>query len=252
MFVFKPNKNMNKVYTLLAAALLIAGTASAQKKVNIKFQITSPANGSTVTWGTPLNQMVVGTILGPGTLAATDTIFMHDPFNTAPGNTWPYTGRTKGVNDTVHFMKTYNPTTGNGNGTRDYCVWGFVRSGANTTNDSSASSSPSRTCNTFTATGGVGVSNLNFITEQSTTENISVFPNPATGIVKLDFKAKNSSAVSARIIDIAGREVMSVNMGKAYVGQSNFQMDMSSLAPGVYVVEIRQEGIRAIGRVSKN
>lgn len=242
---------MRKLYTLLGAALLIGSSAFAQKKVNVKFQIVTPANGATITAGATLTQKIIITNLGPGAIAPTDTVFVHDPFN-QPSRIWLYLGFTKAVGDTIQLSKDYVPSTSNPNGVRNYCVYGYVSNGTLTTNDSVAvSANPSIVCNSTTFVGGgVGVPTLQ-LTEQSLTENISVFPNPATGMISLSFTAKNASEVSARVIDITGREALSVNLGKAYVGQSGYKLDISSLNTGVYFVELRQEGIRAIGRVTK-
>lgn len=65
-------------------------------------------------------------------------------------------------------------------------------------------------------------------------DEIQLFPNPTTSsfvIKNINISSKNSKI---RILDINGREVMS-----AVVQNSNLmQMDVSKLAPGVYIVEI--------------
>ncbi len=240
---------MKKIYTLLAAALLLAGAATAQKKVNLKFQIVSPANGSTIQAGVVLNQKLIVTNLGPGAIVATDTVFMHDPFS-QQGFIWLYTGYSKAVGDTIQLNKTYTPSTTNGNGTRTYCVYGYARSGTATKTDST-STTPGQVCNSVTFAGGLGIAGTATLTEASNTEAITIFPNPAYGTISMSYVAKNSSELTARVVDITGRAVRSISFGKVYAGQTGFKMDISNLNTGIYFVELRQDGIRAIGKVTK-
>ena len=241
---------MKKRYTILALVMMFAIAATAQKKVNVKFTIENPASGSTIVLGSPFSQKVIATILGPGALAADDTLFMHDPFNNS-GQIWYYLNNIKAVNDTIQFIKQYTPSTANPNGPFNYCVYGYIRKGAATTNDSMLSTTPSQTCNMVNFQGGsVGITAA-YLIEQSNTEHLSVFPNPAFSTITLAYKAKNVSEVTARILDITGREVLIQNFGSAYIGQSGYQVDISNLGTGIYFIEVRQEGIRAVGRVSK-
>lgn len=234
---------MKKIYTLFAA-LFICASANAQRHVNLSISLESPAAGATLTVGQTFTQRFVLRNIGPDALTAADTLYYSDPSN-ATGQVWLRVGYTKAVNDTIIISKnlTLNNAT---NGNANYCISALISNGALATSDSAT-----RKCNLVTIAGGsTSVANMTF-TENVATEKLNVFPNPATGLVSLDYKAKNNSDVNVRVIDIAGREAMSVNLGKAYVGQSGYKVDITSLNTGIYFVEIRQEGTRAIGRITK-
>jgi len=241
---------MKKIYTLIAATLVLATAANAQtKKINLRFTIVTPANGATIVAGTALTQKVIITNLGPGVIAAADTVFMHDPFNNT-GEIWFYLNHPKAVNDTIQLTKSYTPSTSNTNGVRNYCVYGYVMNGSTITSDSTGST-PSQTCNSVTFTGGVnsGIANIG-LTENVATENLNIFPNPATGSINVNYTAKNNSELTARVVDITGRVVMTHSYGKVFVGQSNFKLELSTLKAGIYFVDLRQEGARAVGKVT--
>lgn len=70
-----------------------------------------------------------------------------------------------------------------------------------------------------------------------TSTSFSVFPNPSTGAVSLDYEASVEGLINVRVFDVVGKAVadysMSVNEG------SNFlNLDLSSFEKGLYVIEV--------------
>ena len=78
-----------------------------------------------------------------------------------------------------------------------------------------------------------------------------ITPNPANSTVSFDFTSKSNSEIVARVYDIAGRVVLTNNYGASFTGQQGFTLDISDLNSGMYFVEFRQEGYKAVGKLSK-
>lgn len=67
----------------------------------------------------------------------------------------------------------------------------------------------------------------------SSSELISIWPNPASGLLNLEFTGYINHDLSIQIKDIEGRLIMT---GK--VNGKHLQMDVSGLEPGIYIVDI--------------
>jgi len=81
--------------------------------------------------------------------------------------------------------------------------------------------------------------------------NLSVYPNPATGKLFVDAHGQVNGEVRLSVIDLQGREALStsiLNVSSAGV----FSLDIGSLDPGVYFVELQSDRGRAVARWIKN
>lgn len=67
--------------------------------------------------------------------------------------------------------------------------------------------------------------------------NISVYPNPATGLFKLQVKASLAQAYQLQIFDLGGKRVIDQKYS-AIPGINTEQIDVSSLLPGFYLVKV--------------
>ena len=75
-------------------------------------------------------------------------------------------------------------------------------------------------------------------------------PNPARSMIDLPFALRDGGAARVSVYDALGREV-SVVADRAFgAGGQNVQFDTSRLAPGVYVVVLEANGVRATQRLS--
>jgi hypothetical protein len=90
-----------------------------------------------------------------------------------------------------------------------------------------------------------------FYPTQHSTLNIQIYPNPTNGISHFTFHISQYQWVSLKIFDLHGREMAVVLDEKLPAGEHNVQYDMSGLPAGVYVVELRAEGVahRAVVKV---
>lgn len=78
---------------------------------------------------------------------------------------------------------------------------------------------------------------------------LQISPNPASQIVSLNFVAGNSGEVGSSVYDVSGRLVLQHNYGPSSGGQSEYQLDVSPLQPGIYFITIRQEGLQLSGKL---
>lgn len=86
--------------------------------------------------------------------------------------------------------------------------------------------------NTFTA----GVA------EQTTLQNVSAYPNPASGIVTVNFEALQGAEINMQITDLSGKAVMTFEKEKLNKGLIEKQIDISSLPVGSYILSLEMNG----------
>lgn len=246
---------MKRIYLFLALVMGITSAVTAQtRNINLESKIVKPAAGSTITGGTTLNIEYTFTNKGTGAIKAGDTLVFADPFNN-PNEIWIRVMTSdKNTNDTISIKRAQPVGTGIQNGTNlQYCIVGGVWKGSANTPLMETDTSNNDACvGGITVTGGTtGVAGIN-LKNDGTQESLIIVPNPASAQVKFDFVANSAAEVKVRVIDITGREVFTQNFGKAYVGQTNYSLNISNLNNGIYFVEMAQEGRRANGKVVKH
>ncbi len=84
-------------------------------------------------------------------------------------------------------------------------------------------------------------------------ESVKIYPNPTYGIFNLDFKVGKKSDLSVSIMDVTGKEVLSLIDGSnAYgVGQHQLSFNLSeySLLPGTYWVSIKSAEVNSVKKL---
>lgn len=68
--------------------------------------------------------------------------------------------------------------------------------------------------------------------------SIDIFPNPAEDIVSITTQIPSSSHTKIQVLDIWGRVVELIYEGKTRKEKQNFEMDISHLPAGIYMLEI--------------
>jgi len=91
-----------------------------------------------------------------------------------------------------------------------------------------------------------GVTNSLGVNENLTSK-FSVYPNPATNLVKISSDS-NTLFDDVKIIDLNGRTVKTVNLNKV----ANAEINISDLASGVYMLSISSENGSATKKIVKN
>ena len=84
-------------------------------------------------------------------------------------------------------------------------------------------------------------SNTIALTIADNKENISIYPNPATNILFINFSLKSNSEIKIRLVNEMGIEVK--NQIIIYEPVSSFSINISRLCSGLYFLIIEQNGI---------
>ena len=239
---------MKKIYIL--SALLLAGLSGFGQTHKFSVNLLSPTNGQTLTQGVQFNQQVVITNVGPSAITPNDSIAYVDP-TTPSGQVFIRTGYTKAVNDTIQINKVLTLTGGTSQTNVSYCVTAFmfsaggIRTGFDTVGWRSC-----RTVNTVTTPASIGEATYS---ESSTKGTLEMFPNPTSGhMISFNFTTPSNEELNAQVFDIIGRKVLSHSFGKQSSGKSNFNLDISSLQQGMYIVELQQGPYKFSGRLLKD
>ena len=78
------------------------------------------------------------------------------------------------------------------------------------------------------------------IAVSSAGEITQLFPNPATDEINISYAAKNSGESQIVLTDLVGRELLLQNFVSS-PGEMQFRMDVSGIAPGIYLLQIKTE-----------
>lgn len=96
---------------------------------------------------------------------------------------------------------------------------------------------------------GLETTDLQELAEQGVAE-LNVFPNPANANATLSFELLADGLVSARMLDITGREVLPLMANRQLPrGPYSEVIDLDQLAQGIYLVEVRFGEARRVTRL---
>lgn len=81
---------------------------------------------------------------------------------------------------------------------------------------------------------------------------VNVFPNPFSGATALTYTLSNAEEVSYQIVDLAGQEVMSANLGNQNAGNHRIDIDaaQAGLSSGIYFVRLNAGNAAAVKRLA--
>ncbi|MCF8254146.1 MAG: T9SS type A sorting domain-containing protein [Bacteroidia bacterium] len=83
-------------------------------------------------------------------------------------------------------------------------------------------------------------------------ENVKVYPNPASGLVNVDFNFENAvSLLSIEIIDLTGRTVSTQKFNNVN-GSLNCEFNLSGLNQGIYFVSFEADGAKGTRKIIVN
>jgi hypothetical protein len=87
--------------------------------------------------------------------------------------------------------------------------------------------------------------------ESSTEKNhLQVFPNPAQDIVTFQVDLKIPGTIMGTLNNVYGQQVMEIVNGTYSAGLNNINIDVSQLAPGYYIYQIKTSAEKATGKLS--
>ena len=106
-----------------------------------------------------------------------------------------------------------------------------------------------------TATDGLGCETVAEFQLVNTNEadivnNLSVAPNPTSGLLNIALDLPSSQEVQLSVIDITGKEIM--NLAPVTFSNSNFEVDIRDQAEGIYLLRFRIGNDVVTRRVVKN
>ena len=76
--------------------------------------------------------------------------------------------------------------------------------------------------------------------ELTNLSKLSLFPNPASQNVFLNYEAKHESEVSIHIFDVTGKEIQNIQT-QVLTGNNNLKLNTEALESGIYFIEIANE-----------
>lgn len=71
-------------------------------------------------------------------------------------------------------------------------------------------------------------------------DNITLYPNPTNETTTLKYYASVSTNVNISISDVTGKQILQNNVS-ALKGNNNYRLDIASLNPGIYIVNVKTE-----------
>jgi hypothetical protein len=71
---------------------------------------------------------------------------------------------------------------------------------------------------------------------------LSLFPNPTSGSSTLQFRLPEEQSYHLRLLDVNGRLLIDSDFD-GYAGENSVQLEMGSLHPGIYLVEVESAGL---------
>ncbi len=81
--------------------------------------------------------------------------------------------------------------------------------------------------------------------------NARIYPNPSSNnVLNLSIESNEGSQIDVKILDIQGREIRRIDLGKLNIGHSSFQLDTSDLRTGSYLIYIISDQGTKIKRFS--
>lgn len=244
---------MKKLFTLLMAMVFVSAVANAQFTHRFDVDMVRPTGltSSNPGGGGVIDTILFRVIVAQGSITAgIDTLGIGTSsgvIRLAVTNNSYATGDTLGLritNDTIGI-----PANA---GTYSYCgsVFMFDRS-ESTRIASTFDTTGWRSCIPLTVNWATSVDDILSVDYHKSVK-IKVYPNPAVGNeINLDYVAQSANEVVVNIYDISGRKVLSQNLGNAYKGQKDFSIDISAINKGMYILELRQDGIKATGQFVK-
>jgi hypothetical protein len=78
---------------------------------------------------------------------------------------------------------------------------------------------------------------------------LSLYPVPATDDLFIRYELKTSQPVNISVIDMTGKQVLQREAER--LDESELRLDISSLSPGVYILQLRNGEVLASGRFTK-
>jgi hypothetical protein len=253
---------MNKKITkslIAVSALTLGSFVQAQAQKNCELQVLSmesPSENMNIPFNTPVPVNFTIKNNGPDAIAATDTLF----FMTSASQTDALlaTGLTiaSGASSPIDLGLSINHSSTTDQ-TTTFCVKIMKQSDivynvggspipATVTYTDSDSTNNEKCVNV-----NLKKETVNILDVSNTVSVLNIYPNPATDVISFNLLLDKALEVNAKVIDVAGRVVLSENLGMVAPNQeSKLQLNINNLSSGVYMIELTAGDYKAKGKVS--
>lgn len=114
----------------------------------------------------------------------------------------------------------------------------YSNDGTEVMNDATLGSAPASEYAPFNANTVVSTEEIN-----TTSTSFNVYPNPTSGIINLNYSLSYDAEVFVDVINSVGVRVKSERLGSQKHGTYNTPIDLSSLAAGIYMLNLNADGI---------
>jgi len=270
---------MKRIYTTLALLGTLATGTFAQKTADLSISPLFPVNGTTydnLSAGDTFYMAAVVKNNGPASLGSGDTIVIvrelgmtgNPGITTTAGYVEENLPNTfAGGSDTLVWMFIQGEVLGTlGDGTDVICnfptdatadtsfmyIWGFNNDGLFNDAGIDEEGNILPTGNNIFFWGDVAFgepSSLEAI-KGLDKEQLLAYPNPATSGISFKYNFRKNSNAVIRVTDIAGRIVLTKELGNQTMGEKEFSLDISALNNGMYQLELVTDDKRAISKFS--
>ncbi len=235
---------MKKTILLIHFALAagITNISAQGRSIDLETHLVSPVDDTTITLNQQFDLEFYFKNLGPDPIIAGDTlVFMFSGMTNYAGL---LIGATKNVNDTLHFKTIIGVATTPTN-PFNFCVTGQIYDAIHTDPDLTNNEQ----CNlVYFTNGSTGVPDL-VASETTAVSAVEIYPNPANDLIRFNYKVKEHGNLTMAITDMSGRKLIHAGLGKKNAGDDNISADVSSLAPGMYFIEIIESHAKGRGKL---
>jgi hypothetical protein len=80
-------------------------------------------------------------------------------------------------------------------------------------------------------------------------ENLTVSPNPAHDVVKINFESASNDPVFIELNDLSGRRIKSATFPTSNLSASSIDIEVNDLDPGMYLLVLRQRDATLTRRI---
>jgi hypothetical protein len=242
---------MKKILTLVTLLGAFMMGANAQRSIHLNV-VTNIVSGDTIIIDSvnTVDYLVYHGFVNTGSAAGAvgDSIHWATPY----GN-YVYELQSTDIpfaqGDTIgYFVDTLGFTNGPATGTTSWCdsVWMTAGTGNTAITDPSAAA----VCETVYILNRNGVTGI--FTPGLNKVSFTLYPNPTSDAVSFSYNFTKASNVNVRIMDLTGRVLNTINMGRSNAGNQIMKVDVANLPAGTYMLEMITEDSRGVAKFTKN
>lgn len=246
---------MKKLLTLLAIAACFTSTQAQVRSCNLEITLLSPIEYDFVQTGKPTDFSVSVKNLGPDPINPADTILYTIRYD---GDSVYSAGKPlqkafKGYSIAVEQEVTQMIYAGllqnyNTGGVHKYCIDAKLMN----RNFTSGTSDPIITNNTGCHNVYVTIFNNGINDINATQAKLSASPVPSNKSINLTYAVAENANVKLFVTDMQGRTILEVSDEFMTVGSYNKDIDVSTLAPGVYFAHLSINGRDYTTKIVRN